>query len=90
MDSVHQYLAPDGKVCVISFHSLEDKIVTKAMRSWAKGEQVPRRLPKGGNNQGLGKLLTSKALTPGDQEIQKNPRSRSSLMRVFQRGAADS
>jgi len=85
IESVHQFLAPGASVCVISFHSLEDKIVTKGMRSWERGEQVPRRLPQPGGASGIGKLLTKKALVPGEEEIMNNPRARSSKMRIFRR-----
>ncbi len=85
MQFSHQLLAPNGKLAMISFHSSEDKIVTKEMRSWERGEQIPRRLPRSGASSGFGKLLTPKALEPQESEIHENPRSRSSRLRVFQR-----
>ncbi len=85
IDSVHQFLSPGASVCVISFHSLEDKIVAKGMRSWERGEQVPRRIPQQGGVTGIGKLLTKKALSPREEEIGVNPRARSSMMRIFRR-----
>lgn len=62
-------LAPGGRIAVISFHSLEDRIVKTLMREWSK--------------EGLGDQMTKKPLIPTDEEIQRNPRSRSSKLRVF-------
>jgi len=64
-------LDKEGKIAVISFHSLEDRIVKNQFANWAEG--------------GLGKLLTKKPVIPGREEIEKNKRSRSAKLRVFQR-----
>lgn len=73
------------RLVIISFHSLEDKIVTSTMRSWQKGESdcVPFILFSE-QNKGIGKLISKKALVPSSEEILKNSASRSSLMRVFE------
>lgn len=62
-------LAPGGRMAVISFHSLEDKIVKEFMRE--------------AESQGKGKPLTKKPIVPSDEEVKRNPRSRSSKLRVF-------
>lgn len=62
-------LSPGGRIAVISFHSLEDRIVKVAMKDWTK--------------QGLGDQLTKKPITPGKDEMQGNPRSRSAKLRIF-------
>lgn len=58
-----------GKVIVISFHSLEDRIVKQNFKEW-KGK-------------GFGEVLTKKPIIPDEQEVKDNPRSRSAKMRVF-------
>lgn len=80
-------LAPKGRIGVISFHSLEDRIVTKTFRAWQQGEDLPRGLPiRGGSSSALGKLLTKKAILPSEKEIVENSRSRSARFRCFEKG----
>jgi 16S rRNA (cytosine1402-N4)-methyltransferase len=62
-------LSASGRIAVISFHSLEDRIVKVAMKEWEK--------------EGKGKPLTKKPIVPTDDEMAKNPRSRSAKLRVF-------
>lgn len=66
-------LAPGGRLAVISFHSGEDRIVKHFFKSEAKKEN-PRL-----------KILTKKPITPGEDEISENPRSRSAKMRVVEK-----
>jgi 16S rRNA (cytosine1402-N4)-methyltransferase len=72
-------LAPGGRIGVISFHSLEDRIVKEVFKFAA--------LPLRGNStrQALFQLLTKKPLTPSHEEKRKNPRSRSAKMRFLER-----
>jgi 16S rRNA (cytosine1402-N4)-methyltransferase len=78
-------LAPDGKLVVISFHSLEDRIVKQFMASKVVVKQPDRRLPIRSENlpQPLMKLLGR--IKPSDAEVDVNPRARSAIMRVAQR-----
>ncbi|TDK67031.1 16S rRNA (cytosine(1402)-N(4))-methyltransferase RsmH [Sapientia aquatica] len=78
-------LAPSGKLVVISFHSLEDRIVKQFMASKAVVKQPDRRLPIRTENlpQPLMKLLGR--VKPSDAEVEANPRARSAIMRVAQR-----
>jgi 16S rRNA (cytosine1402-N4)-methyltransferase len=80
-----QYLAPHGRLAVISFHSLEDRIVKRFMASKANAPQPDRRLPIRAVDlpQPDIKLLTK--LKPTDAEIADNPRARSAIMRVAER-----
>jgi 16S rRNA (cytosine1402-N4)-methyltransferase len=81
-------LAPGGRLSIISFHSLEDRIVKRFMREQSRGPQVPAGLPmteeqlrKLGGRQlrALGKLM------PGEEEVAENPRARSSVLRIAER-----
>ncbi len=83
-------LAPGGRLSVISFHSLEDRIVKRFMREQSRGPQVPAGLPmteaqlqKLGGRQlkALGKMM------PGEAEVAENPRARSSVLRIAERNA---
>jgi 16S rRNA (cytosine1402-N4)-methyltransferase len=82
---IPECLLPGGRLAVISFHSLEDRFVARTMRSWSREPQELRHLPEPTESQTLGRLLTKKALTPSNLELEQNPRSRSARMRVFER-----
>lgn len=77
-----------GRIAIISFHSLEDKEVARVMRAWAQGSTVPARLRTGGEQPPIGRLLTRKAIVPTEEEIERNPASRSARMRIFEMGEA--
>lgn len=70
-----------GVLIVISFHSLEDKLVAKHFRTLAK----PIEIDEMGNKERLFELLTPHAITPGEKELTDNPRSRSAMMRALKR-----
>ena len=78
-------LAIGGRLVVISFHSLEDRIVKRFMRDQARGIQLPRHVPVVDNDAGKTLNLIGKAIKPSDEEIARNPRSRSAVMRVAER-----
>lgn len=79
-------LGPGGRLAVISFHSLEDRIVKRFMREHARGEQLPRNLPVMDAAEGGRQLkLVGKAQQPSAEEIARNPRSRSAVLRVAER-----
>ena len=61
-------LGPGGKICVISFHSLEDRIVKNIFKEFAKKDIL--------------KILTKKPIRPSEQEIGINPKSRSAKLRA--------
>jgi len=81
-------LAPEGRLSVISFHSLEDRLVKRFMRDQSRGPQVPAGIPMTETQlKALGgrqlKLLGKMA--PGDAEVAENPRARSSVLRIAER-----
>jgi 16S rRNA (cytosine1402-N4)-methyltransferase len=90
LDGAHEVLAPDGRLSVISFHSLEDRIVKRFIRQHSRGPQVPAGIPMteaqlaslGGRTlKSLGKMM------PSEAEVAENPRARSSVLRFAARSA---
>jgi 16S rRNA (cytosine1402-N4)-methyltransferase len=84
-------LQPGGRLAVISFHSLEDRIVKRFMRDESLGEQAPRRLPIPAAMLKAGRLKrVGRAQHATDAEVAANPRARSAVLRVAERvgGAA--
>jgi len=82
---------PGARVVVISYHSVEDRLVKQAFRSWARGCICPPRQPVCTCGRApLGRMRPRRVIMPGDEELRANPRARSARMRVFEfaRGAA--
>lgn len=79
-------LKKGGRLAVISFHSLEDRIVKDFIKSKARGCICPRDFPvcKCGNKPKI-KVITSKPVVPSEKEKRENPRSRSAKMRVIEK-----
>ena len=81
------HLAPGGRLAVISFHSLEDRIVKRFMQSAARPE-VPRRLPLRASEMPQAALkLVGRAVRASAEETRRNPRARSATLRVAERTA---
>ena len=75
-----------GRLAVISFHSLEDRIVKHFMRDMAEGDKLPRAVPIRASEVPQGRLhLIGKAVRATEAEVQANPRARSAVMRVAER-----
>lgn len=82
-------LAPGGRLVVISFHSLEDRIVKRFMRDLSRGPQLPRGLPVRAEEVEPPYRLIGKALKASEPEVRENVRARSAVMRVLERRVED-
>lgn len=71
LDDVLELLEPGGRIGVISYHSLEDMVTKRTFKQWEEDS--------------VGQRITKKVLVPTEEEIQKNPRSRSAKFRVFEK-----
>jgi 16S rRNA (cytosine1402-N4)-methyltransferase len=81
-------LEPGGRLAVLAYHSLEDRIVKRTFLRLAGRCSCPPRLPVCAcGAERLVKVLTTRPLSPGETEIQENPRSRSARLRVVERAA---
>lgn len=80
-----QILAPGGRLAVIAFHSLEDRMVKRFMRERARGQELPLDLPVVGIPEGISLRLIGRPSRPADPEVMANPRARSAVLRVAER-----
>ena len=86
LDAIEQSELEDTTVSIISFHSLEDRIVKQRFAKWAKSCICPSEAMRCtcGNDHALGKIVTKKPITATQEELKQNPRSRSAKLRIFQ------
>ena len=86
MEAAIPRLNPGGRLAVITFHSLEDRIVKNAMQEAAKGCTCPPNFPVCvcGNKPKV-KILTRKPIVSGEEELERNPRARSAKLRVCEK-----
>lgn len=87
LNSALSVLAPEGRLSIISFHSLEDRMVKQFMRKHSKGEAVPKGLPilESELNKNIPLKTVGKAIMPTEEEIALNARSRSAVLRVAEK-----
>ena len=84
-ESTH-FLRRGGRFCIISFHSLEDRIVKQAFRSLAKGCTCPPDMPECNcQEEARVRILTKKPVSPSHEEKRINPRSRSAKLRAVEK-----
>ena len=86
LQGAFELLKPGGRLCVITFHSLEDRIVKQFMRDKAQGCTCPKDFPVcvcGKKPQVT--IVTRKPILPSDEELERNPRARSAKLRVCEK-----
>jgi 16S rRNA (cytosine1402-N4)-methyltransferase len=81
-----EILNPGGRVVILSYHSLEDRMVKQAMMDWERGCQCPPTLPQCCcGKESLFRRVHKKGIRPGPEEIEENPRARSAVLRAAER-----
>lgn len=85
LDAAADALKVGGRLVVISFHSLEDRIVKRFMKLRAKGPELPRHLPIRNAHLDIKFKTIGKAIKPSQSEVSDNVRSRSAVLRVLER-----
>lgn len=86
LDDMISFLRPGGRICIITFHSLEDRIVKTAFRTNESPCICPPEFPVCTCGRiSKGKVVTKKPILPSTEELEENSRSKSAKLRVFQR-----
>ncbi len=86
LDEMIKALKPGGRFCIITFHSLEDRIVKSAFKRNENPCTCPPDFPVCVcGKKPLGKVITRKPIIPSDRELEENSRSKSAKLRVFER-----
>ena len=85
LDDSVDLLKAGGHLAVISFHSLEDRMMKRFIRAQEKGRDLPPGIPVTEDQLGKTMKKIGKAIMPGDDEVQRNPRSRSAVLRIAER-----
>lgn len=90
LDDMIEMLNPGGRICIITFHSLEDRIVKSAFRKNENPCTCPSHFPVCVcGNKSKGKVITRKPILPGEEELENNSRSKSAKLRIFERTDED-
>jgi len=86
LETAPSLLKPEGRLSLISFHSLEDRLVKKALAANSKGCDCPKNMPVCVcGKKPLLKLITRKPITASPEEVSQNPRARSAKLRIAER-----
>lgn len=86
LDELIEFLNPGGRICIITFHSLEDRIVKNAFRKNENPCTCPPEFPVCTcGKKSKGRVVTKKPILPGEEELAANSRSKSAKLRVFER-----
>ncbi len=78
-------LNESGRIAIITFHSLEDRIVKNAFRTFENPCTCPKNLPCVCGKKPLGRVITRKPILPTEEEMNENPRSKSAKLRIFEK-----
>ena len=86
IEKAAEMLNPGGRICIITFHSLEDRIVKQAFNKLSSGCTCPPDFPVCVcGNKPKGKVVTRKPILPGEKELSENSRSKSAKLRIFEK-----
>lgn len=86
LEDMVSILGDDGRLCIITFHSLEDRIVKTAFKNYENPCTCPPNFPVCVcGNQSKGKVISRKPILPSDEELTENKRAKSAKLRVFER-----
>lgn len=86
LEELIDLLAPGGRLCIITFHSLEDRIVKTAFKQAANPCTCPPNFPVCVcGKKSKGKVITGKPILPGEEELAENSRSKSAKLRIFEK-----
>ena len=89
LDAFIDLLAEDGRICIITFHSLEDRIVKNTFKKNKDPCTCPKDFPVCVcGKKSKGRVITRKPILPSEKELEENTRSRSAKLRVFERGTS--
>lgn len=84
--SVFAKLSPGGRICIITFHSLEDRIIKNVYKELSSGCTCPKEFPVCVcGKKPLGKIITKKPILASKEELQENPRARSAKLRILEK-----
>ncbi len=86
LDDMIEALKPGGRLCIITFHSLEDRIVKSSFKKAENPCVCPPSFPICTcGNRSQGKVITRKPILPGEEELEENKRSKSAKLRIFEK-----
>lgn len=90
MELAPRLIRTGGRIAIITFHSLEDRVVARKMREWESGGEFSARNPGLARGKRLGHVVQRKGIEPSGEEISRNPSARSACLRVFEFSSIDS
>ncbi len=85
LDVTSEILAPQGRMSIISFHSLEDRLVKRFIRDKSKGDKFPKGIPVMDSDLNKEFIPICKAIKASRNEVEMNPRSRSAVLRIAEK-----
>lgn len=86
LDKVINRVKPGGRVCVITFHSLEDRLVKEKFKTFENPCTCPKGYPCVCGKKSIGKVVNRKVIVANDEELANNRRSKSAKLRIFEKG----